>query len=204
MVEYAIVVCPPISLSATSLEKRIINKFRSFMSPLSSFYQSINQLTINHTKAKCLRFKPIAVSIETKRADSGDEEAGKIQLGIWAGAQYRKLIENEVEAESQQMGEAGPSTTTPSPPKFQYPILPIVLVQGHDWKLKIASLVEEKLDEMTGQRQGDQVLIHGDWVMGNTRGVLGVQTLVEGVRALAAWTRDVYHAWFVENVLRGY
>jgi hypothetical protein len=33
-----------------------------------------------------MRFKPIAVSIETKRAGAGDEEAGRIQLDVWAGA----------------------------------------------------------------------------------------------------------------------
>lgn len=207
MVDYALVICPPRSLDQRSLEKRIINKLRSFTSPLSSFYQPIDQLTINHTKAEYLRFKPIAVSIETKRADAGDEEAGKIQLGMWAGAQYRKLkqlTENGVGDEFRQMGPLGQSSTTHAKSKVNYPILPLVLVHGHDWKLKIASLVEGECDEATGQRQEDQVLIHGDWVMGDTRGILGVYKLVEGLRALAAWTRDVYRPWFVENVLRGY
>jgi hypothetical protein len=47
--------------------------------------------------------------------------------------------------------------------------------------LEIASLVEGEWGEATGQRQEDQMLIHGDWVMGDTRGLLGVYKLLEGV-----------------------
>ena len=80
-------------------------------------------LSINHTKAEYVRFKPITVSIETKRPGM-DEDSAKVQLGVWAAAhleRLRILAGNDV----------------------VLPFLPEVIVQGHDWRLKIASATDD-------------------------------------------------------------
>ena len=77
-------------------------------------------LSINHTKAEYVRFKPITASIETKRPGM-DEDGAKVQLGVWAAAHLERL-----------RLLCGPDTILP--------ILPEVIVQGHDWRLKIASM----------------------------------------------------------------
>jgi hypothetical protein len=65
MVDYAIVFVPDIQM-----HKDITTKLRSD-----------NLLSINYTKAEYVRFKPITVSIETKRPGI-DEDSAKIQLNV--------------------------------------------------------------------------------------------------------------------------
>lgn len=84
---------------------------------------SLNFLSINHTKAEYLLVKPITVSIETKRPGM-DEDGAKVQLGAWAAADFERL-----------RVLCGPVTVLP--------ILPEVIVQGHDWRLKIASMTSD-------------------------------------------------------------
>lgn len=107
MVDYAIVLVPGIRT-----HKQITAKLRSD-----------NLLSINHTKAEYVRFKPITVSIETKRPGM-EEDSAKIQLGVWAAAQFerRRIL---------------------SAPDTVLPILPEVIIQGHDWRLKIASMTSD-------------------------------------------------------------
>jgi hypothetical protein len=209
MVDYALVLHPN-----DTLDRRIRTKLLSLTSPTTRQLLPISELSINHSKAEHLRFKPIAVSIETKRALTGDEERGQVQLGVWAGAHYRKLMQlmdepadvDEDEDDGEEgLGQQGPPGSSVNTAGMQariqhkLPILPLVLVQGHDWKLMIASLVKGDYAEGEGGEQPDEVFIHGDWVMGDTRGVLGVYKLVESVRALGRWTRDVYQPWFIEH-----
>ena len=77
-------------------------------------------LSINHTKAEYVRFKPITASIETKRPGM-DEDCAKVQLGVWAAAHLERL-------------------RILCRPDAVVPILPELIVQGHDWRLKIASM----------------------------------------------------------------
>ncbi len=46
--------------------------------------------TINQTDYEALAFRPIVVSIETKRI-SGDEEEARVQIGVWQAAQWNML-----------------------------------------------------------------------------------------------------------------
>jgi hypothetical protein len=80
-------------------------------------------LSINHTKAEYVRFKPITVSIETKRPGM-DEDGAKVQLGVWAAAHLERL---RILCASDAI----------------LPFLPEVVVQGHDWRLKIASMTSD-------------------------------------------------------------
>ncbi len=105
MVDYAISLDPD-----KTTKHRIIEKLKADFSP-----------TINHTKAEYVRFKPIVISIETKRPGM-DEDTAKVQLGVWAAAHLERLQELSL--------------------KTDLPILPQILIQGHDWRLKLASLTE--------------------------------------------------------------
>lgn len=102
MVDYAITI-----YSEPMPNKAILDKLRSKHSE-----------SINHTKAEYIRFKPIAISIETKRPAAGEGDA-KIQLGVWSSAHFQYLVQF---CSSQNL-----------------PILPQILVVGHVWLLKIAS-----------------------------------------------------------------
>lgn len=87
---------------------------------ITSKLRSNNLQSINHTKAEYVRFKPITVSMETKRPGM-DEDSAKVQLGVWAQAHLERL-------------------RILSAPHSELPILPEVIIQGHDWRLKIASM----------------------------------------------------------------
>ena len=77
--------------------------------------------TINHTKAEHLRYKPITVSFETKKPGT-DGEGANVQLGVWAAAHLQRLKNlSDITAES-------------------VPALPQVIIQGHYWHLKFASV----------------------------------------------------------------
>jgi hypothetical protein len=107
MVDYAIVLVPDFQT-----HKDITTKL-----------WSDNLLSINHTKAEYVCFKPITVSIETKRPGM-DEDSAKIQLGVWAAAHLERL-----------QISSGPNTVLS--------ILSEAIVQGHDWRLKIASMTSD-------------------------------------------------------------
>ena len=77
--------------------------------------------SINHADSEEVRFHPIAVYIETKRAHI-DEEQAELQLITWVVAHYTKL---------KRMTKIG----------TQMPILPLITALGHDWKFLIAEMV---------------------------------------------------------------
>jgi hypothetical protein len=109
MVDYCICLAPSLPL-----EDAIIAKLRSESTP-----------SINHTRAEFVRFKPVAISIETKRPGM-DEDAGEVQLGVWAAAHFERL--------KQLSGHSGDGNGD------NLPILPQIFVQGHDWRFKIAAV----------------------------------------------------------------
>jgi hypothetical protein len=74
MVDYAISLDPD-----RTTKRRIIEKLKADLSP-----------SINHTKAEYVRFKPIVISIETKRPGM-DEDTAKVQLGVWTAAHLEGL-----------------------------------------------------------------------------------------------------------------
>ena len=129
-----------------------------------------NRASINHTAAEHIRFDPIAVSIETKRAAIAEETA-HVQLGMWVVAHFarlRQLTLNET----------------------QLPALPILIVQGHDWKFMIAEAMADR-----------SIVILRDWLLGSTNSVLGIYQIVAAVRRLAKWVDEDYRPWFEKNAL---
>lgn len=73
--------------------------------------------SINHSDFGPLRRDPVAVSVETKRAGAGGEEA-RLQVGTWHAAQWKLL--------AGLVADAGGDLAA-------LPFLPAVIVTGHDW-----------------------------------------------------------------------
>jgi hypothetical protein len=105
MVDYVINLDPD-----RTTKRRIIEKLKADFSP-----------SINHTKAEYVRFKPIVISLETKRPGT-DEDTAIVQLGVWTASLFERLQELSGSED--------------------LPILPQILIQGNDWRLKVASFSE--------------------------------------------------------------
>ncbi|EKG09620.1 hypothetical protein MPH_13323 [Macrophomina phaseolina MS6] len=125
---------------------------------------------INHTTAEHVRFSPIAVSIETKRA-AIEEDVANAQLAVWVSAHFRWL---------QRLSNGGSAL----------PTLPLVIVQGHEWKLMLAELED-----------GSEMRIFRHLSLGTTRSVLGIYQLAASLRRLAEWANDTYRPWLERALL---
>ncbi|KAF5966607.1 hypothetical protein FBULB1_11575 [Fusarium bulbicola] len=88
-------------------------RIREILLPLPDNQRSINQSTYDP-----VRFDPIAVSIETKIANGGAEEA-RLQLGVWVAAWHQRI-------------------RTLMRPKQAIVTLPLILVLEHKWQLLFA------------------------------------------------------------------
>lgn len=91
---------------------------RELFEGITTTLRGEGRTTINHTAMYEVKYSPIAVSIETKRANV-DEDGADVQLGLWVSAHFARL--------RQLTGDA-----------FPLPALPLVTVQGHAWKMMIA------------------------------------------------------------------
>ena len=113
MVDYAIVIKPSREFSSDAsqcLHSRIIEKLRPEKGGAS----------INQTASEWVRFKIIAVNIETKRG-TVDEDRAHVHLGTWITAHFarlRRLTSFDTE----------------------FPSLPVLSVQGKRWLLMIATM----------------------------------------------------------------
>jgi hypothetical protein len=126
--------------------------------------------SITQTMAEYARFTPLSVSIETKRGAIGEGEA-HIQLALWVSAHYAKL---------RQLTEKG----------TQMPWLPLLKVQGHDWKFLLAEHVDV-----------EQIVILKEVRVGSTDSIQGIFQVIAALRRLARWTDEVYRPWFDKYVL---
>ncbi|KAK1761906.1 hypothetical protein QBC33DRAFT_564290 [Phialemonium atrogriseum] len=129
--------------------------------------------SINHSDFGPLRRDPVAVSVETKRAGAGGEEA-RLQVGTWHAAQWKLL--------AGLVGDAGGDLAA-------LPFLPAVIVTGHDWAFACTT------------REGRRTILWADCPFGSTRSVLGVYSIIYGIQYLARWSREIYLPWYLKNVL---
>ena len=44
-------------------------------------------------------------------------------------------------------------------------------------------------------------VLHGDWTIGDTRTVIGIYKIIEGIRALANWSVDEYQPWLLKEAI---
>ena len=127
--------------------------------------------SINQSAALGIQFKPIAVSIEAERGLIGEDDA-QVQLSIWVSAQFtllKRLTTNET---------------------ANLPVLPLVFLQGHVWRLMIAATDEE-----------GRITIWKYITLGSTNNVPGIYGIIAAIRRLARWVDEEYRPWFEKEVL---
>ena len=168
MVDYGIVIQPSVDSILEASIERLCREQQ---------LDSINQTNPNH-----VRFTPIAVSIETKRA-AIEEDQAILQLNTWVSAHFAKL--------DSLVGSYAPDEKAKVEVKAKatMPILPLVKIQGHDWKLLIA------------EKKTDLILIHGELMIGSTQSHLGVYQILAALRRLAQWVNDEYRPWWIQEIL---
>ncbi|EEU33909.1 uncharacterized protein NECHADRAFT_55889 [Fusarium vanettenii 77-13-4] len=126
---------------------------------------------INHTEYQALRFRPIAISIETKRPDGSSQEA-RAQLSVWTTAYIARL--RELAATS----TGGLDIT-----------LPILTVRGGQWEL---SFIIDKADAI------EMVTLPP---IGDTRSIVDCYKVIALIRWLAVWSVTVFRKWMTDKAL---
>lgn len=112
MVDYAMVIRPA---------EDLLDRIRDLLRNTDGF-------SINPTDARYVRFRPIGLSIETKRS-AIDEDKSNTQLGTWVSAHFAKL--------SQLARGDG-----------DLPLLPLIMIQGNKWEFMIAHKVNARQIEI--------------------------------------------------------
>ncbi|KAL8717488.1 MAG: hypothetical protein Q9225_005269 [Loekoesia sp. 1 TL-2023] len=130
--------------------------------------------SINQTDAPHLLQSPIVISTEVKRA-GGDADEALVQLGTWVTAHYNHL---RVLLESTDA-------------HITLPILPLLQVQGDEWRLIIA-------EPNPGR---NEIMLHSYIRLGSTRDVLGTYQVVASLRRLARWVSEAYRPWWTKAAL---
>lgn len=134
--------------------------------------QVLGRAGVNPSQARGLRFRPVSVLFETKRGRTGEDQA-YMQLATWLSAQITLL---------RALSHLGDKLIVPS--------IPLVLVYGHEWRMTLADI-----------RGPNKILLYEDMTMGSTESVLGIYSIMAGLRRLARWTTEVYQPWFLDNIL---
>ncbi|KLU92362.1 hypothetical protein MAPG_11308 [Magnaporthiopsis poae ATCC 64411] len=129
-------------------------------------------LSINHTEFRPLCDKPIAVSIETKRAGTHVDDS-HLQLGVWQAAHWNML---ETLASQSAMEDLG--------------FLPSIYIVGHEWKFAAAT-----------RSGGRTTTLWTDCTIGSTSSIQGIYRIVWCIRRLVRYSTEVYWPWFESNVL---
>ncbi|KAL2669918.1 hypothetical protein Neosp_015084 [[Neocosmospora] mangrovei] len=130
-----------------------------------------NRRMINHTEYQALRFRPIAISIETKTPDGSSQEA-RAQLSVWTTAYIARLREL-----------AGTSTGGLDI------TLPILTVRGGQWEL---SFIIDKADAI------EMVTLPP---IGDTRSIVDCYKVIALIRWLAVWSVTVFRKWMMDKAL---
>ncbi|KAF5023709.1 hypothetical protein F66182_4230 [Fusarium sp. NRRL 66182] len=136
---------------------------REILLPLPENQHSVNQSTYGP-----VRFDPIGVSIETKTANGGAEDA-RLQLGVWVAAWHQRM-------RAFMRSDRGIVT------------LPLILVLEHKWQLLFAC------------DRGSHIDIVESVDIGDTRGLMGMYTVLSVLRTLASWMQSEYAIW-IENLV---
>ncbi|EMC91051.1 hypothetical protein BAUCODRAFT_152823 [Baudoinia panamericana UAMH 10762] len=128
---------------------------------------------LNHTDYTGIKWEPIVVSIETKKAMSGSADA-TLQLSTWTTAHIKFL--------RRLLCEAGNATVTILP-------LPLLMVVGHEWRFY---WIEDHMTSGT--------LWQGE-IIGKTDSALGIYQIMKALQYLAYWANQTYLPWFEKHIL---
>ncbi|PNP74463.1 hypothetical protein FNYG_12198 [Fusarium nygamai] len=142
----------------------------SLYSAIKAFKARNENNRVAHVQLTDERDTPLAISIETKNPKStGGGVAGPAQLGTWVRAHFRHL---------ESLPRANPDNL---------PMLPIIFVNGADWRVDFA------------QRTPDKLIIWESIQIGFTDSSHGCYATLQ---RLAGWCRDEYAPWW-EKALAG-
>jgi hypothetical protein len=130
---------------------------------------------VNPTLYEPVRYAPTAVHIETKLTGEG-WRAAQSQLSLWIIRHVAKLRE--------LLALAGQPDTTP------IPVLPALVVQGHDWTCLFFE------DHVDGAR-----LLSG-YSIGSSKNVVDAQAVVTALQYLMEWVQTEYRPWFNGMILQ--
>lgn len=142
--------------------------------------------SVNHASPEGIRFKPIAVSIETKRA-AIQEDAANLPLAVWVSALFAKLRQLVSPLNQPPLIALG------------LPILPLIIIQAHVWKLLIAySAPSSSSSTPTNNLSPSSVIILRDIPLGTTSSILGCLTVTASLRRLMRWASKDFQKWWRE------
>lgn len=96
---------------------------KKILQTLAGEVLSHTKKSINHVGAEYLRFKPVAIGVETKRA-AVDEDEACVLLSLWVSAHFACLRELSSAIEALL-------------------VLPMLVIQGHTWMLLFAEMKDE-------------------------------------------------------------
>ncbi|KAH6870890.1 hypothetical protein B0T10DRAFT_417940, partial [Thelonectria olida] len=119
------------------------------------------------------RFRPIAVSIETKTPDGSSQEA-KSQLSVWTAAYIARL--RELAGTSEKASGLGIT-------------LPIILVRGGQWELLFAT------------DRADRIDLFPVATIGDTKSIVECYKVVALLRWLAVWSVTTFQRWMKDNAM---
>ncbi|KAK4041622.1 hypothetical protein C8A01DRAFT_14643, partial [Parachaetomium inaequale] len=128
--------------SESELDIAIQNKLVELAKQMKSTVIVSAHLCVNQTDYPPLMRSPAAVTMETKVARASLEE-GRLQLGIWTAAWYRRM---------EMLGVGGGK---PGPP---LPTLPLILTHDHEWSLYFAVDRLDKIGWVRGLCVGARVV----------------------------------------------
>ncbi|KAF2206319.1 hypothetical protein CERZMDRAFT_53344, partial [Cercospora zeae-maydis SCOH1-5] len=121
-----------------------------------------------------IRYRPIAVSIETKVAHAGTAEA-TLQLTTWVKAQIRHLRD--------MSHRSGRIVNCIIP-------LPLILVAGHEWTFYYL------------QDTGTEAILWGGILLGKIDTICGIYQVLAAMQRLVHWAHITYRAWHQENIMQ--
>lgn len=164
--------------------------------------------SINHTGHNPLLRDPIAISIETKRPDEGNQKQ-TLQVGVWQTAQWwhlEKLVRIRL-------------TRNPEPPNNfqercdeilrQLDYLPAIFVRGHEWSFAATRREGRKTVRRLTSSDSLGFLVRTDMLqvlwrevpMGTTRNVLGIYRIVYAIQLLVRYSKDHFWPWYLREIL---
>ncbi|KAK4913674.1 hypothetical protein LTR49_018008 [Elasticomyces elasticus] len=147
-------------------------------------HESEDAKSFNQTLHMPVMRRPIAISIETKREGEGALE-GLTQLSVWTSAHFLRLEELVQWRNDEDRGLVEqPERSTVMPP------LPLILVQGPQWSLLIAT-----------KSPNGTTTVHEKIDFGDATARLGVFKIVSVLHLLCRWAEEVYRPWFEEHCL---
>lgn len=156
-------------------------------------------VTINHTDFRPIQFRPLMLSIETKKPDGGMEKA-QLRIGIWHAAQWAFLhwsVGQKLLQQRLRRGFGEPTTDEEqeelSAEKLavlsKLGFIPGIIVQGIRWHLVLSTYNNGK------------TTLWSEFAFGTTKREMEIYAIIAGVRELTGWARDTYLPWFKENIL---